>query len=142
MTTLLAALLFQPLRDRVRALVDRFYYKDSYDYRRTLVQFSREMTSSLDLEQLASSMIRHITSTFKIEHLDLFLKVGMNQFESFIDQKLKNYSSGMQLRLAFSIAIQVDFEILLLDEVLAVGDQNFQQKCFATAMMQKKSGMK
>ena len=51
------------------------------------------------------------------------------ELERFVDQKLKNFSSGMQLRLAYSIAIQVDFEILLLDEVLAVGDQSFQEKC-------------
>src|SRR5437773_2406912 len=52
--------------------------------------------------------------------------------ERFVDQRLKNYSSGMLLRLAYSIAIRVDFEILLLDEVLAVGDQAFQENCFAT----------
>jgi ABC-2 type transport system ATP-binding protein len=52
--------------------------------------------------------------------------------ERFVDQKLKNFSSGMELRLAYSIAIQVDFDVLLLDEVLAVGDQAFQEKCFAT----------
>jgi ABC-type polysaccharide/polyol phosphate transport system ATPase subunit len=46
------------------------------------------------------------------------------------DLKLKNYSSGMHVRLAFSVAIQVDAEILLIDEVLAVGDAAFQQKCF------------
>ena len=46
-----------------------------------------------------------------------------------MDQKLKNYSSGMQVRLAFSVAIQADGDILLLDEVLAVGDEAFQRKC-------------
>ena len=52
--------------------------------------------------------------------------------ERFIDQKLKNFSSGMKVRLAYSIAIRIDFDILLLDEVLAVGDQEFQEQCFAT----------
>jgi len=50
--------------------------------------------------------------------------------EDFLDLKLKNYSSGMTVRLAFSVAIQVDAEVLLIDEVLAVGDAAFQQKCF------------
>ena len=51
------------------------------------------------------------------------------ELEKFQDQKLKNYSSGMQVRLAFSIAIRAQGDILLLDEVLAVGDAAFQQKC-------------
>ncbi|MBD0330084.1 MAG: ABC transporter ATP-binding protein [Thermoleophilia bacterium] len=54
------------------------------------------------------------------------------ELERFVDQKLKNFSSGMLVRLAYSIAIQVPFDVLLLDEVLAVGDQAFQEKCFAT----------
>jgi ABC-type polysaccharide/polyol phosphate transport system ATPase subunit len=54
------------------------------------------------------------------------------ELERFVDQKLKNYSSGMLMRLAYSIAIQIPFDVLLLDEVLAVGDESFQQKCFAT----------
>jgi ABC-type polysaccharide/polyol phosphate transport system ATPase subunit len=58
--------------------------------------------------------------------------VEFSELERFIDQKLKNFSSGMQVRLAYSIAIQVDFDVLLLDEVLAVGDEHFQEKCFAT----------
>jgi ABC-type polysaccharide/polyol phosphate transport system ATPase subunit len=58
--------------------------------------------------------------------------VAFSELRRFVDQKLKNYSSGMLLRLAYAIAIQVEFEVLLLDEVLAVGDAAFQEKCFAT----------
>lgn len=56
--------------------------------------------------------------------------VEFAELEKFMDQKLKNYSSGMQVRLAFSIAIRAQSDILLLDEVLAVGDAIFQQKCY------------
>jgi ABC-type polysaccharide/polyol phosphate transport system ATPase subunit len=52
------------------------------------------------------------------------------ELEEFQELKLKNYSSGMHVRLAFSVAVQVDADILLIDEVLAVGDAAFQQKCF------------
>jgi ABC-type polysaccharide/polyol phosphate transport system ATPase subunit len=52
------------------------------------------------------------------------------ELEEFIDLKLKNYSSGMSVRLGFSVAIQVDADVLLVDEVLAVGDASFQRKCF------------
>jgi ABC-type polysaccharide/polyol phosphate transport system ATPase subunit len=58
--------------------------------------------------------------------------VEFAELERFIDLKLKNYSTGMSLRLGYSIAIHVPFEILLLDEVLAVGDRQFARKCFAT----------
>jgi ABC-2 type transport system ATP-binding protein len=51
------------------------------------------------------------------------------ELEEFVDLKIKNYSSGMLVRLAFSVMIQSDAEILLIDEVLAVGDASFQQKC-------------
>lgn len=56
--------------------------------------------------------------------------VEFAELERFMDQKLKNYSSGMQVRLAFSIAIRAKSDILLIDEVLAVGDANFQKKCY------------
>lgn len=56
--------------------------------------------------------------------------VEFAELERFMDQKLKNYSSGMQVRLAFSIAIRAKSDILLIDEVLAVGDTAFQQKCY------------
>lgn len=55
--------------------------------------------------------------------------VDFAELRDFMDQKLKNYSSGMQVRLAFSIAIRAQGDILVLDEVLAVGDAEFQKKC-------------
>jgi ABC-2 type transport system ATP-binding protein len=56
--------------------------------------------------------------------------VAFAELEKFMDQKLKNYSSGMQVRLAFSVAIKANADILLLDEVIAVGDAAFQKKCY------------
>ena len=56
--------------------------------------------------------------------------VEFAELEKFMDQKLKNYSSGMQVRLAFSLAVRAKADIMLIDEVLAVGDESFQQKCF------------
>ncbi len=56
--------------------------------------------------------------------------VRFSELERFMDQKLKNYSSGMQVRLAFAIATHAQADILLVDEVLAVGDAAFQRKCF------------
>jgi ABC-type polysaccharide/polyol phosphate transport system ATPase subunit len=55
--------------------------------------------------------------------------IDFSELHEFVDLKIKNYSSGMLVRLAFSVMIQVDADILLIDEVLAVGDANFQQKC-------------
>lgn len=66
--------------------------------------------------------------------------VEFAELERFMDQKLKNYSSGMQVRLAFSIAIRADSDILILDEVLAVGDAAFQQKSFNFFEKIKRSG--
>jgi ABC-type polysaccharide/polyol phosphate transport system ATPase subunit len=62
------------------------------------------------------------------------------ELEEFRDLKLKNYSSGMHVRLAFSVAIQVDADILLIDEVLAVGDAAFQQKCFDVFYRMREEG--
>ena len=56
--------------------------------------------------------------------------IEFSELHSFIDNPVRTYSSGMYMRLAFSVAINVDAEILLIDEILSVGDQHFQEKCF------------
>jgi ABC-type polysaccharide/polyol phosphate transport system ATPase subunit len=66
--------------------------------------------------------------------------IAFAELEDFLDLRLKNYSSGMNVRLAFSVAIQVEAEILLIDEVLAVGDAAFQQKCFDEFERLKRAG--
>ena len=66
--------------------------------------------------------------------------VEFAELSDFMNQKLKNYSSGMQVRLAFSVAIKAQGDILILDEVLAVGDEAFQRKCNDYFMERKKSG--
>lgn len=57
--------------------------------------------------------------------------VAFSEIESFIDTEVKHYSSGMFLRLAFSVAIHTEVDILLIDEILSVGDEPFQRKCIA-----------
>ena len=66
--------------------------------------------------------------------------IRFSELEEFIDTPVRTYSSGMYMRLAFSVAINVDAEILLIDEILAVGDQHFQEKCFAKLEDLKNSG--
>ena len=65
--------------------------------------------------------------------------IEFSELGEFIDNPVRTYSSGMYMRLAFSIAINVDAEILLIDEILAVGDQHFQDKCFSKLEELKKS---
>jgi ABC-type polysaccharide/polyol phosphate transport system ATPase subunit len=62
------------------------------------------------------------------------------ELQEFADLKLKNYSSGMHVRLAFSVMIQVDADVLLIDEILAVGDAAFQQKCFDVFFRMREEG--
>lgn len=79
---------------------------------------------------------------FSTEEVDAMYDdiVDFAELHDFMNQKLKNYSSGMQVRLAFSVAIKAQGDILILDEVLAVGDEAFQRKCNDYFMERKQSG--
>jgi len=66
--------------------------------------------------------------------------IEFSELQDFIDNPVRTYSSGMYMRLAFSVAINVDAEILLIDEILSVGDQHFQEKCFKKIEDLKKQG--
>lgn len=66
--------------------------------------------------------------------------IDFSEIRSFIDNPVRTYSSGMYMRLAFSVAVNVDAEILLIDEILAVGDQKFQEKCYKKMESLKSEG--
>ena len=72
------------------------------------------------------------------ERLDEIIE--FSELNDFIDNPVRTYSSGMYLRLAFSVAINVEADILLIDEILAVGDQHFQEKCYKRLAELKKQG--
>jgi ABC-2 type transport system ATP-binding protein len=89
------------------------------------VGFNPELTARENVE--LNGVMMGLTRTEARGRLGAVLEFA--ELEEFVDMKLKNYSSGMLVRLAFSVMIQSDAEILLIDEVLAVGDASFQQKC-------------
>ena len=66
--------------------------------------------------------------------------IEFSELGEFIDNPVRTYSSGMYMRLAFSVAINVDAEILLIDEILSVGDQHFQEKCYNKMTELKEQG--
>ena len=89
------------------------------------VGFNNELTARENVE--LNGVMMGLTRRDARSRLGAVLEFA--ELEDFVDLKLKNYSSGMLVRLAFSMMIQSDAEILLIDEVLAVGDASFQQKC-------------
>lgn len=90
------------------------------------VGFNAELTGK-DNVYLSASLLGFTRTEISAMYNDI---VDFAELRKFMDQKLKNYSSGMQVRLAFSIATRAEADILLVDEVLAVGDADFQRKCF------------
>ena len=100
------------------------------------VGFNPEFSARRNIE--INGMLIGMTRRQVEDRFDAILEFA--GLERFVDQQLKNYSSGMMLRLAYSVAIQVPADILLLDEALAVGDADFQQKCFQTFEQMRADG--
>lgn len=102
------------------------------------VGFNPELTGKENV-YLNGAMLGFSTSEIDEMYDDI---VEFSELADFMNQKLKNYSSGMQVRLAFAVAIQAKSDILVLDEILAVGDEAFQRKCndyFLKAKEQEKT---
>ncbi|HVY97541.1 MAG TPA: ABC transporter ATP-binding protein [Solirubrobacterales bacterium] len=89
------------------------------------VGFNTELTARENV--VLNGVMMGLTPEETRNRLDAVIEFA--ELEEFVDLKLKNYSSGMLVRLAFSLMLEVDADILLIDEVLAVGDASFQQKC-------------
>jgi ABC-type polysaccharide/polyol phosphate transport system ATPase subunit len=92
------------------------------------VGFNMELTARDNV--MISGALLGLSKNELLERFDEI--IAFAELERFVDLRLKNYSSGMQVRLSYSVAIQVPFDILLVDEVLAVGDAKFQEKCIKT----------
>ncbi|EGP66090.1 ABC transporter, ATP-binding protein [Streptococcus sp. oral taxon 056 str. F0418] len=100
------------------------------------VGFNPELTGRENI-YMNGAMLGFSTAEINAMYDDI---VDFAELHDFMNQKLKNYSSGMQVRLAFSVAIKAQGDILILDEVLAVGDEAFQRKCNDYFQERKKSG--
>ena len=100
------------------------------------VGFNPELTARENV--FVNGAILGLTRRELRERFDAIIEFA--DLDEFVDQKLKNFSSGMQVRLAFSVAIQANAQILLMDEVLAVGDARFQEKCFEVFWRYKREG--
>ena len=70
---LIATFLFQPIRNWIQERLDRYFYRDRYDYRRTLIEFARELNSETDLDQMLQSVADRLMQTLSIRHVAFFL---------------------------------------------------------------------
>ena len=126
-------------------IISKIYTPDSgsVDVKGTIIPilalglgFHPELTAITNIYQ--SSILLGFSKQEISKRVDDIIKFA--ELEKFADTKVKNFSAGMQLRLAFATSVLVNPDILLLDEVFAVGDVNFQKKCFDTIMDFKKRG--
>ena len=103
-----------------------------------------ELGAGFHIEFTGRENIYFNASIFGLAHKEIDKRIDQiiefSELGEFIDSPIRTYSSGMYMRLAFSIAINVDADILLIDEILAVGDQHFQDKCYEKLRELRNSG--
>jgi len=103
-----------------------------------------ELGTGFQLELTAKENIELVGMILGFKKAEIIKKIPkimeFSELEKFLNTKLKHFSSGMFARLSFSTAIQMDYDIFLIDEILSVGDQEFQKKSFDTFMNLKKQG--
>lgn len=126
-------------------LMTKIYYPDC-----GIIETNGKLTSLLELgagfhpDFTGRENIYFNASIFGLTKKEIDDRIGeiidFSELGDFIDEPIRTYSSGMYMRLAFSVAINVDADILLIDEILAVGDQYFQEKCYAKLHELKNSG--
>ena len=126
-------------------IISKIYSPDSgsVDVKGTIIPvlalglgFHPELTAVTNIYQ--SSILLGFKKELISKRVEDIIKFA--ELEKFADTKIKNFSAGMQMRLAFATSVLVDPDVLILDEVFAVGDLNFQKKCFDTIMSFKKRG--
>jgi ABC-2 type transport system ATP-binding protein len=100
------------------------------------VGFNEELTARENV--VLNGVMMGLTPREMQRRMDAVIEFA--ELEEFADLKLKNYSSGMMVRLAFSVMLEADADVLLIDEVLAVGDASFQQKCIDAFHEMKTAG--
>ncbi len=76
MVMLVATFLFQPIRNWIQEKLDRYFYRDHYDYRRTLIEFARELNSETELDQMLQSVADRLMQTLSIRHVAFFIAEG------------------------------------------------------------------
>ncbi len=102
------ALVFDPLKNWFQERVDKFFYRKRYDYRRTLIEFGRELSSEMDLSAMLSSVIDRLSRTLLVDRIAIFLATG-NSSEEFVMAKSFGISYSGPLDLSFLVVEQPEF---------------------------------
>ena len=103
LAVVVTALLFDPVRKWIQDRVDHLFYRTVYDYRRTLIEFGRELSSETDLNALLSSVVDRLSRTLSVDRIAIFLRAE-DEGEAFVVSKTLGVNVGGKLDLSFLLA--------------------------------------